>query len=66
RISSSRAVYEVNLHGANGTVPEPICADNMRVRQREQTSSTPGKLLNPSKEGETKFKFTKFPVRKLE
>lgn len=66
KISSSRAVYEVNLHGASGTVPGPICADNMRVRQREQTSSIPGKSLNPRKESETKFKFTKFPVRKQE
>lgn len=58
KISSSRAIYEVNLHGASGTVPGPIC--------REQTSSIPGKSLNPRKESETKFKFTKFPVRKQE
>lgn len=66
KIGSSRAVYEVNLHGANDTEPGPSYADNRRVRLREQTSPTPGKSLNPSKEDETKFKFTKFPVRKLE
>ena len=45
RISSSRAVYEVNLHGANDTEPGPSYADNRRVRLREQTSPTPGKSL---------------------
>lgn len=66
KISNSRAVYEVNLHGDSGTAPGPNRKDNMKVRPNEEARSTQRKSLNPMKEGEKKFKFTRFPVRKQE
>jgi len=61
KMGHSRAVYEVNVTAQ--PAPGPSHADDTKVRRHEETP-IPATITNPRKEEHTKFKFTKFPVRK--
>lgn len=64
KIGHSRGVYEVNLN-VGVSVSGPNRPEDTKAKPND-VMAIPSATTNPRRADDTKFKFTKFPVRKQE